>query len=163
MAGKKLTQSDIDELKAKIQYYKYMVSFGEEIIGPLKSAPQIEGDIETKETVLYETGEDPQADIISRNNAKITLDVEDMDKAFTMLGAFKKGDDMLDSSKSKPLTLVPIITEEGDTKAKTLTFPNAFLDPGLSTNFGEGADPNSVQMVFTAKPDVESGNLFTLA
>ena len=140
-----------------------MVSFGDEIIGPLKSAPQIESDIETKETVLYETGEDPQADIISRNNAKITLDVEDMDKAFTMLGAFKKGDDMLDSSKSKPLTLVPIITEEGDTTDKTLTFPNAFLDPGLSTYFGEGADPNSVQMVFTAKPDVESGNLFTFA
>lgn len=163
MAGVKLDQAAIDALKAKIRYYKYQVAFGQDVLGPLKSAPQIEGDTETQETVLYETGEDPQAEVLSRNNATITLDVEDMDKALELLGAFRKGDDMLDSSKGKALTLVPIVTDEADTNAKTLTFPNAFLQPGLSTNFGEGADPNSVSMVFTAKPSADTGELFTYA
>jgi hypothetical protein len=161
MAGQKLTQETIDQLKAKISRHRFLVSFGEDIIGPLKSAPQIEADIETKEMTLYETGEDPQADVISRNNATITLDTEDMAKALELLGAFRKGDDMLDTSKSKPLTFVPITNDASDSLAKTLTFPNAFLNPGLATNFGEGSDPNSVPLTFTAKPQASDGVLFT--
>jgi hypothetical protein len=163
MAGQKLTQETINQLKAKISRHRFLVSFGDDIIGPLKSAPQIEADIETKEMTLYETGEDPQADVISRNNATITLDTEDMSAALELLGAFRKGDDMLDSTNAKALTFVPIITDDSDSSAKTLTFPNAFLQPGLSTNFGEGADPNSVTLTFTAKPQASDGVLFTYA
>lgn len=37
-----LTQPQIDELVAKLQFYKYQVSFGEDILGPLNSPPKVE-------------------------------------------------------------------------------------------------------------------------
>lgn len=156
MAG--LSQTQIDELVAKLQYYKYQVSFGEQILGPLNSPPKVEKDIETKDTVLYETGSDPQASIISKNNANITLECCDVDAAMSLLSAFKKGDNLLDSTAGKALTMVPLTDDEG---AKTLTFPNCFLQPGLATNFAEGDDPNYVTLSFVAKPEVESGMLFS--
>lgn len=156
MAG--LSQTQIDELVAKLQYYKYQVSFGDQILGPLNSPPKVEKDIETKDTVLYETGSDPQASIISKNNANITLECCDVDAAMSLLAAFKKGDNLLDSTAGKALTMVPLTDDEG---AKTLTFPNCFLQPGLATNFAEGDDPNYVTLSFVAKPEVESGMLFS--
>lgn len=162
MAGKTLAQSDIDALIEKLQYYKYAVSFGETLLGPLKSPPKIEADIETKDTVLYETGSEAQASIISKNNAKITLELEDVDQAMTMLATFKKGDNLLATSVSKALTLVPI-TDDTGSAAKTLTFPNTFLQPGLSPDFAEGDDPNAVTLSFIAKPDATTKALFTFA
>lgn len=130
-----LTQSQIDALVAKLQFYKYQVSFGEQILGPLNSPPKVEADVETKDTVLYETGVDPLATIISKNNAKITLECCDVDAAMSLKGAFKKGDNLLDSTKAKPLTFVPLTDDD---TVKTLTFPHAYLQPGLATNFAEG-------------------------
>ena len=89
-----LTQVQIDALVAKLQYYKYQVAFGEQILGPLNSQPTVEADIETQDTVLYETGSDALASIISRNNARITLEVNDVDAAMTLLAPFKKGDNL---------------------------------------------------------------------
>lgn len=152
-----LTQQQIDALVAKLQFYKYQVSFGEQILGPLNSPPKAEADIETKDTVLYETGVDPLATIISKNNAKITLECCDVDAAMQLKSAFKKGDNLLDSTKGKALTFVPLTDDEG---AKTLTFPNAFLQPGLATNFAEGDDPNYVTLDFLAKEGAD-GILYT--
>lgn len=160
MPNAALTQQQIDGLVAKLQFYKYQVSFGSDILGPLASPPKVEGDIETKDTVLYETGSEPQVSIISKNNAKITLECEDIDKAMSLLAAFKKGDNLLDSSAGKALTFVPLTDDSG---AKTLTFGNAFLQPGLSTNFAEGDDPNYITLEFIAKPVVATGVLFTFA
>ena len=156
MAG--LSQSQIDELVKKLQFYKYQVSFGDQILGPLNSPPKVEADIETKDTVLYETGSDPQASIISKNNANITLECCDVDAAMSLLAVFKKGDNLLDSTSGKALTMVPLTDDE---EAKTLTFPNCYLQPGLATNFAEGDDPNYVTLNFVAKPEVESGMLFS--
>lgn len=158
MAGTPLTQEMIDSLVSKLNFYKYQVSFGETILGPLNSPPKIEPDMETKDTVLYETGVDPLATIISKNNAKIDLEVNDVDTALTMLKDFKKGDNLLDSSKAKQLIFVPL-TEDED--AKALTFGNCYLQPGLSFNPAEGDDPNFVPLSFIAKPVVETGLLYT--
>ena len=160
MSNAALTQQQIDGLVAKLQFYKYQVSFGTTILGPLNSPPKVEADIETKDTVLYETGSEPQASIISKNNAKITLEVNDVDTAMGLLAEFKKGDNLLDSSAGAALSFVPL-TEDDD--AKTLTFGNAFLQPGLNTNFAEGDDPNYVTLEFIAKPVVATGVLFTFA
>ena len=160
MSNAALTQQQIDALVAKLQYYKYQVSFGSTILGPLNSPPKIEADIETKDTALYETGSDPLASIISKNNAKITLEVNDVDAAIGLVAPFKKGDNLLDSSTGKALTLVPLTDDSG---AKTLTFGNCYLQPGLNTNFAEGDDPNYVTLEFIAKPVVATGLLFTFA
>ena len=157
MAGTKLTQEIIDGLVEKLQYYKYQVAFGEQVLGPLNSPPSIEPETETKETVLYETGVDPLAEILSKNNARITLEVNDVDTALLMKKTYKKGDNLLSSSFSKELTFVPL-TE--DVNAKTLTFPNCFLQPGMSFNPVEGDDPNYVSMEFLAKPDADTGELY---
>lgn len=160
MAGVKLTQEMIDGLVEKLQYYKYQVAFGEQVLGPLNSPPSIDPETETKETVLYETGVDPLAEILSKNNARITLEVNDVDAALALKSTYKKGDNLLDSAFSKPLTFVPLTEDEN---AKVLTFPNCFLQPGMSFTPVEGDDPNYVSMEFLAKPDVDSGALYTYA
>lgn len=160
MAGIKLTQEMIDALVEKLQYYKYQVAFGEQVLGPLNSPPSIEPETETKETVLYETGVDPLAEILSKNNARITLEVNDIETALALKSTYKKGDNLLDSEFSKPLTFVPLTEDEN---AKVLTFPNCFLIPGMSFTPVEGDDPNYVPMEFLAKPDVDSGALYTFA
>lgn len=153
----KLSQSEIDALVAKLQFYKYQVSYGDKIIGPLNSPPKVDPDFETKDTVLYETGEDPLASVISKNNATITLETNDVDAALEMLKTYKKGDNILDTKFAKELVFMPLTDDEG---AKSITFPRAFLNPGLSTSFAEGADPNVVSLGFTAKENDE-GVLYT--
>lgn len=155
-----LTQTEIDELIEKLNFYKYLVSVGETVLGPLKSAPKIEADVETKDIKLYETGTEPQASILVKNNVKLTLDLEDIDTAMSKMEAFKKGDNVLDSTKSEAITLVPITDDEG---AKTITFPNAFLQPGLAMTLGEDDDANSTTLTYLCRPDATTGKTFTYA
>lgn len=170
MAGVKLTQEVIDQLVAKLNYYKYQVlwqprSGGEPVnLGPLNSPPKVEPDTETKDTTLYETGSDPQASILSKNNANITIDTNNIEWALNALKNIKKGYNMLKYENGGELTFIPI-TEEST--AKAITFPNCYLQPGLSTNFAEGDDPNYVSVSFVAKPTAMSedgengGELYT--
>lgn len=155
-----LTQTKIDELIAKLNFYKYLVSVGETVLGPLKSAPKIEADVETKDIKLYETGTEPHASILVKNNVKLTLELEDLDAAMSKMEAFKKGDNVLDSTKSEAITLVPITDDEG---AKTITFPNAFLQPGLAMTLGEDDDANSTTLTYLCRPDATTGKTFTYA
>lgn len=155
-----LTQTQIDELIAKLNFYKYVVSVGETVLGPLKSAPKIEADVETKDIKLYETGTEPQASILVKNNVKLTLELEDIDTAMSKMEAFQKGDNVLDSTKSEAITLVPITD---DAEAKTITFPNAFLQPGLAMTLGEDDDANSSSLTYLCRPDAETGKTFTYA
>lgn len=155
-----LTQTQIDELIAKLNFYKYVVSVGETVLGPLKSAPKIEADVETKDIKLYETGTEPQASILVKNNVKLTLELEDIDTAMSKMEAFQKGDNVLDSTKSEAITLVPITD---DAEAKTITFPNSFLQPGLAMTLGEDDDANSSSLTYLCRPDAETGKTFTYA
>lgn len=158
MAG--LSQSEIDGLRAKLNYYKYQVAWGETVLGPLNSPPTVEPDIETKEVVLYETGVDPLSKVISKNNAKITIQSGDVSAAAGLVSGFKKGDELLDSSKAKPLVFTPITDDEG---ASSITFPNCYLQPGFKPNFAEGDDPNYVELEFEAKEHPETKILFEYA
>lgn len=158
MAGITLSQEMIDALRAKLNYYKYQAAWGETILGPLNSPPTVEPDMETKELVLYETGVDPLSEVISKNNATITVQSGDVDGATALLKDFKKGDELLDSSKAKPLIFTPL-TEDAD--AKTITFPNCYLQPGYKPTFAEGDDPNYVELSFKAKEDPNTKILFT--
>ena len=145
------TQAEIDALIAKLEYYKFVAAAGETKLGPLASAPKIEGDVELKDTVLYETGSEAQASILSKNNVKVTIETQNVAAAMTLLAGFQKGDNVLEETKAVALTLVPITD---DATAKTISFPRAFLQPGLSMTLGEGDDkPNAVQLVYLCKPD----------
>lgn len=155
-----LTQTEIDELIAKLNFYKYLVSVGETVLGPLKSAPKVDPDVETKDVKLYETGAEPRASILVKNNVKLTIELEDIDAAMSKMEAFKKGDNVLDSKKSEVITLVPITDDEG---AKTITFPNAFLQPGLAMTLGEDDDANSTTLTYLCRPDATTGKTFTYA
>jgi len=154
-----LTPQEITTLVSKLNYYKYLVNVGNTSLGPLASAPKIEADVETKETTLYETGDEAQAEIISKNNVKLTIESRNLTVAMPMLEAFKKGDNILAAANSKVVTLVPITDDAG---AEVITFPNEFLNPGLSMTLAEGDDtPSMVSLVFTCKPDATTGIPFS--
>lgn len=156
-----LTQAETDALIAKLEYYKYVAAAGTTALGPLANAPKVEADVEQKDTVLYETGSEAQASILSKNNVKVTIETRNVAAAMTLLASFQKGDNILDETKKVALTLVPITD---DTTAKTITFSRAFLQPGLSMTLGEGEEnPNAVSLVYLCKPDATTKKPFAYA
>ena len=156
-----LTQTEIDALVAKLQMYKYLCAVGGSggsmtILGPLKSAPKIEPDNETKEVTLYETGKDVQAEIITKDNYKLSLELEDVDKAAELHSSFKKGDNILASSRAQVIVLHPITN---NSSAKTITFSNAYLRPGFAPTFEDEDDPNYATLEYVCRPVVSSGGV----
>lgn len=143
-----LTQEQVQDLIDTVKQYPFLVSVESEKLGPLNGAPGIEPDTSTKQVTLYETGEEVQAEVVTKNNVKVTLKTRNVDKALELLATVKKGDNIYAKDKKKALTLVPITD---DTAAKTLTFPNAYLQPGLSYTPGDG-DPHEAQLVYLCKP-----------
>ena len=163
-ANSTLSPSDIETLVGKLEYHKYVVAItgGTETtnLGPLKTAPKAEPDVETKDTTIYETGSEVQASILSKNNVKLTIETESVDAAITLMSQFKKGDNVLASSSKYTVTLQPITS---DATAKTITFTDAYLQPGLSTNLQDADDPNSITLTFICKANATTGKPFTYA
>ena len=149
---------DVQELISKLQRHKYVCAVGETVVGPLKTAPKIEPDIENKDLTLYETGSEIQASILSKYNLKLTLELNDFDGGMTKLNKFKKGDNILAEDNAEVITLTPI--GEGD--GKTITFPRAFLQPDGNPTLEDEDDPNSVTLNYICRPD-ENGKPFTYA
>lgn len=149
----KLTDAEIQALNEKVRQYPFLVSVGNDKLGPLNGPPTIEPDTSTRQVTMYETGEEVQAELVTRNDVKVTLTTRNVDKALELLAAVKKGDNIYATAKKKSLTMVPITD---DTDAKTLTFPNAYLQPGLSYAPGDG-DPHEAQLVFLCKADATTG------
>ena len=165
MANSTLTSTEITNLVAELEFHKYLVSVSinggtATVLGPLKTAPKCEGDVETKDTTIYETGSEVQASILSKNNVRLTLETENVDTAITLLAGFSKGDNVLATAQKTTITLVPITS---DATAKTITFTNAYLQPGLSTDFQDADDPNSVTLVYICKADASTGKPYTFA
>lgn len=158
MAG--LTPQQIDALIAKMKKYPYACSWGTDNLGPLSAAPTVAGETETKEVTLYETGTDVQAEYLTKNDVRVTIKTRDVEKAMELQGAFAKGDNIIASTAAKALTLVPITATVGE---KTITFGNAFLQPGLTLTPGEDEEPNEVELVFLCKADATTGKPFTYA
>lgn len=152
-----LTSTEIAALVSKLKNFPYLCSVGSADLGPLKEAPKCEGDIELKDVMLYETGADVQASFLSKNNVKLTIVTRDVDAAIDLLAEFKKGDNIYDDSNKKTITLVPITADS----EKTITFENAYLQPGLGYTPGENEEPSDVTLVYICRPDAATGKPFT--
>ena len=151
------TAQEIETMLGKIKKFPYLVSVGSTSMAPLAGAPTAEPDIETADVTLYETGTDVQARYVTKNSVTLTIRTRNIDAAMPLLEAVKKGDNMLAAANKKTITLVPI-TSETET---TITFDNAYLNPGLSYAPGEGSDPNVVTLTYECKADPTRGTPFT--
>ena len=154
-----LTQEKIEELIGKLKKHPYLCSAGSTDLGPLSGPPQVAPETETKDVTLYETQGDVHASYLIKNDLKVTVKTRDVDTAMTLQSGIKKGDNIYDPSKKVALTLVPIT---GATE-KTITFANAYLQPGLTYTPGEDGEPSEVELVYLCKADATTGLPFAYA
>ena len=151
-----LAQNDIDGLIAKLKKFPYAAMAGSTNLGPLDGPPTVAPEVETKDVTLYETGSDVQARYLTKNDLLVTVKTRDVAGAMALQAAFAKGDNVLDSSKKVSLTLVPITSA---TEA-TITFANAYLQPGLNFTPGQDDEPSSVELQYLCKSDPTTGKPF---
>ena len=142
-----LSSSEITTLIEKLKCYPYTVSFGSTVLAPLAGAPSVEPEVTTKDTTLYETGEQPQRRIVTSKRYKITIRSRNVEAALPLLNGISKGDDLLATPQSPVnLTFVPITSATED----TITFGNARIQADGSFNPGENDDPSEVNLTFLA-------------
>ena len=158
--AKELTALEISGFIAKLKTYPYLVSVGETVLAPLDSPPAVERDSATSDVTLYETSGDTEASFLTKNDVKLTISTRAVDAAIGLLDSLKVGDNMMDSTRKKTITLVPITGDEGE---KTITFTDAYLDASGSYEPKEGRAPNVVQLSFICKANKETGKPFTYA
>ena len=152
-----LTQNDIDGLIAKLKKFPYAAMAGSTNLGPLAGPPTVAPEVETKDVTLYETGADVQARYLTKNDVKVTIKTRDVATAMGLLAAFAKGDNIMASANKVSLTLVPITAAT----ESTITFANAYLQPGLNFTPGEDDTPSEVELVYLCKADATTGKPFT--
>ena len=145
---------------SKIRHHPYLVTAGDTVIGPQKEAPALEADTELHECLIYENGGKEAVDAyLTKHDETITLTTMDIDYALGELAKFKVGSRVYDPANKRAVTFTPIV-EEGVT-AKTLVFPNCYLQPGLSYTPPIGGDEHTCKLVYKAKPDPTTGKLYT--
>ncbi len=154
-----LSTEEINTLIGKIKKFPYLVSVGSTSMAPLAGAPSAEPDVETADITLYEGGTEIYAKIITKNDVTLTIRTRNIEAAMPLLAALKKGDNVLDSTRKKVITMVPI-TGGTDATSGIITFDNAYLNAGLSYAPGEGNDPNAATLTFNCKADPIRGNAF---
>lgn len=154
-----LTPTEVQTLIGKLKTFSYLVNAGTTSLGPLAAPPAVAADVSTKDLTLYETQEEVQASILTRNELTVTIQTRDVATALSLQAAFAKGDNVLDSAKKVTLTMVPITAAT----EQTITFSNAFLKPGLNFTPGENADPNYIELVFQCKSDPTTGKPFSFS
>lgn len=145
-----LTPENISSLKAELKQYPYLVYFGGSSLGPIEGAPTVSPDVETKDTVFYETAGESVGSIVIKNNVTIAISTKKVEYAMELLHDFKVGDDVYADSRCKQLLFVPIT---GDTTQPVITFPAAYVQPGLDYKPGENRDPSVVALNFNCRPD----------
>ena len=151
-----LTQNDIDGLIAKLKKFPYAAMAGSTNLGPLDGPPTVAPEVETKDVTLYETGADVQARYLTKNDLMVTVKTRDVAKAMALQAAFAKGDNVFDAAKKVALTLVPITSAT----EQTITFANAYLQPGLNYAPGQDGDPSEVELQYLCKADATTGKPF---
>lgn len=154
-----LTQEQITSLIGKLKKFPYLCQVDETTLGPLAEPPAIAPEIETQDVTLYETLEDVQASFLSKNDVRITLKCRDVDAALELLNGIKKGDNIMSEQYKHVLVLVPIT----DAEEKSITFSNAYLQPGLNVTPASGETPTDVELVFLCKADAATGKPFVYA
>ena len=168
-----LDNNEVAELVSKLKKFPYLVSAitggtvsGVTVTGgtttelnPLANAPTVEPDTETTDVTLYETEAEVQARYLTKNDLTITITTRAVETALALQKKIKRGDNVLASTAEFHITLVPIAS----TTEKTIIFPHAFLQPGLSFAPGENGDPSTITLTFTAKADATSGVAYDFA
>ncbi len=152
-----LTQSEIDALIAKLKKFPYIANAGSDNLGPLSGPPTVAAEVETKDVTLYETGADVQARYLTKNDVLVTIKTRDVAKGMALQNTFTKGENILASDKKVVLTLVPITSAS----ESTITFANAFLQPGLNFTPGEDDTPSEIELQYLCKADASTGKPFT--
>lgn len=152
-----LTPEQINALIAKLKKFPYAAVAGSDNLGPLDGPPTVAPEIETSDVTLYETGSDVQARYLKRNDLMVTIRTRDIAKAMALQSAFTKGENILASAKKVSLTLVPITSGSEE----TITFANAYLQPGLNYTPGQDEEPSVVELQYLCKADATTGKPFT--
>lgn len=155
-----LTQTEKDALIAKLKKFPYAVMVGTDNLGPLASPPSVADDVETQDVTLYETMGDVEAKFLTKNDLMLTVITRDVGTALSYHAAYKKGDNMIATAVKKLVTLVPITEATGEA---TITFANAFLQPGLKLNPGANGEPTSAELTYLCKADASTGKPFSYA
>lgn len=155
-----LSEADIEALKGKLKQYPYLAYAGGSSLNPLGGAPQIAGAVETHDVPLYETNGQSTGAIIVKNEVTVTITTRNVDLALALKHDFKVGDDVFASSRSVELVLVPI---DGNASQPIITFPNAYLQPGLGLTPGENAEPATAELVYQCRPDATTKKPYSYA
>ena len=93
----------------KIKHHPFIVTVGEDVVGPLKEAPSVEPDQELHECLIYENGgKEAVASYLIKNNSTITLTTMNIDYALAQIEAAKVGDNIYDAEKKKAITFTPV-------------------------------------------------------
>ena len=151
-----LTQNDIDGLIAKLKKFPYLCSAGSTSLGPLSGAPTVAAEVETKDVTLYETEGAVEASYLTKNDLMVTIKTRDVATAMTLQAAFVKGENVLASTKKVSLTMVPITSAT----ESTITFANAYLQPGLNFTPGADGEASEVELRYLCKADATTGKPF---
>lgn len=149
-AIRNLEAADIEALKATLKRYPYLVYYDGTSLGPVDGVPTVSPQVETKDTVFYETNGQSVGSIIVKNEVEVTISTKKVEHAMELLHDFKVGDDVYASTRKKELLFVPITN---DTTQPIIRFQAAYLQPGLDYKPGESADPSVVALKFVCKPD----------
>jgi len=152
-----LTPEQINALIAKLKKFPYAAVAGSTNLGPLDGPPTVAPAVETKDVTLYETGAEVQASYLTKNELMVTIKTRDVATAMSLQAAFAKGDNVLATTKKVSLTLVPITSAT----EPTITFANAYLQPGLNFTPGQDEEPSSVELQYRCKSDATTGKPFT--
>ena len=145
-----LTQVDKNQLKGYLKKYPFKVAYGEVVLWPLEGAPDVAGDAETEIITTYETGAEELSEGVVKNNVIVTIRSRNVEAAMALMETVKLNDDLLDSTRQKQLTFVPITEEAGE---KSVIFPLASLQAGLNFTPGENRQPTMVELSFKCVPD----------
>lgn len=152
-----LSSSEIDALIAKLKKFPYACAAGSTNLGPLEGAPNVVPEIATNDVTLYETETDVQARFLTKNDLMVTIKTRDVATAMGLQAAFAKGDNVFASANKVSLTMVPITS----TTESTITFANAYLQPGLNFTPGQDGTPSVVELQYYCKADPTTGKPFT--
>lgn len=140
-----------------IKQHGFVASFGETVIAPLASAPRIESNRKTVDSLIYENGGvEAVASHLVQDSATITLETKDVLTALELLSDFTLGENIMAEKRKKPLTFTPLAENE-----KTLLFPAAYLQADASYVPSMGKD-HVARLVFKAFADSETKKLFMM-
>ena len=144
------------ELSA-IKRHTLSARFGNTLIAPLASAPRIEFNRKTVDSLICENKNvEKITSYLVRDSALITLETKDIITALELMSSFTLGENIISPERERSLSFAP-----GAEKEKTLIFPAAYLLPESTYIPSPGKD-HLVKLVFKAIALSGERKLFSL-